>query len=82
MKAIYRREEIFKGKHDDTAPDILMEPAEQYSLTHARWMSGEGRECPNDHLARLGPGAAPADSQRSAVERGERPSAMSVSATR
>ena len=36
MKAIYRREEIFKGKHADTAPDILMEPAEQYSLTHAK----------------------------------------------
>jgi predicted AlkP superfamily phosphohydrolase/phosphomutase len=36
VKAIYRREEIFKGKHADTAPDILMEPAELYSLTHAK----------------------------------------------
>jgi hypothetical protein len=36
VKAIYRREEIFKGKHLDTAPDILMEPAETYSLTHAK----------------------------------------------
>src|SRR4029453_16201274 len=36
VKAIYRREEIFKGKHADTALDILMEPAEQYSVTHAK----------------------------------------------
>jgi predicted AlkP superfamily phosphohydrolase/phosphomutase len=35
VKAIYRREEVFKGKHADT-PDILMEPAETYSLTHAK----------------------------------------------
>ena len=50
VKAIHRREEIFKGKHADTAPDILMEPAEQYSLTHAKsaledadWISGDHR---------------------------------------
>jgi hypothetical protein len=50
VKAIYRREEIFKGKHADTAPDILMEPAELYSLTHAKsaiedadWISGDHR---------------------------------------
>jgi predicted AlkP superfamily phosphohydrolase/phosphomutase len=50
VKAIYRREEIFKGKHADTAPDILMEPAETYSLTHAKsaieaadWISGDHR---------------------------------------
>jgi predicted AlkP superfamily phosphohydrolase/phosphomutase len=50
VKAIYRREEIFKGKHADAAPDILMEPAEQYSLTHAKtaledadWISGDHR---------------------------------------
>jgi predicted AlkP superfamily phosphohydrolase/phosphomutase len=50
VKAIYKREEIFKGKHADTAPDILMEPAEQYSLTHAKsaiedadWISGDHR---------------------------------------
>ena len=50
VKAIYRREEIFKGRHADTAPDILMEPAEQYSLTHAKsaiekadWISGDHR---------------------------------------
>jgi predicted AlkP superfamily phosphohydrolase/phosphomutase len=50
VKGIYRREEIFKGKHADKAPDILMEPAELYSLTHAKsaiedadWISGDHR---------------------------------------
>jgi predicted AlkP superfamily phosphohydrolase/phosphomutase len=50
VKAIYRREEVFKGKHADAAPDILMEPAEGYSLTHAKsaiedadWVSGDHR---------------------------------------
>src|SRR5207247_9308838 len=50
VKAIFRREEIFKGKHADTAPDILMEPTESYSLTHAKsaiedadWVSGDHR---------------------------------------
>ena len=36
VKAIYKREDVFKGKHADTAPDILMEPTEGYSLTHAK----------------------------------------------
>ena len=50
VKAIHRREEIFAGAHADTAPDILMEPAEGYSLTHAKrsiedadWVSGDHR---------------------------------------
>jgi predicted AlkP superfamily phosphohydrolase/phosphomutase len=50
VKAIFKREEIFKGKHADKAPDILMEPAEGYSLTHAKsaiedadWVSGDHR---------------------------------------
>jgi predicted AlkP superfamily phosphohydrolase/phosphomutase len=50
VKKIYRREDVFKGKHADTAPDILMEPAEFYSLTHAKsaiedadWVSGDHR---------------------------------------
>ena len=41
---------MFKGKHADTAPDILMEPTEGYSLTHAKsaiedadWVSGDHR---------------------------------------
>jgi predicted AlkP superfamily phosphohydrolase/phosphomutase len=50
VKAIYKREEIFKGEYASTAPDILMEPAEGYSLTHAKtaiedadWVSGDHR---------------------------------------
>jgi predicted AlkP superfamily phosphohydrolase/phosphomutase len=50
VKAIYKREDVFHGKHADTAPDILMEPAEGYSLTHAKsaiedadWVSGDHR---------------------------------------
>jgi predicted AlkP superfamily phosphohydrolase/phosphomutase len=50
VKAIHRREDIFKGAYADSAPDILMEPAEGYSLTHAKsaiedadWVSGDHR---------------------------------------
>src|SRR5439155_11649867 len=50
VKAIFKREEVFKGKHADSAPDIIMEPAEGYSLTHAKsaiedadWVSGDHR---------------------------------------
>ena len=59
VKAIYRREEIFKGQHADTALDILMEPAETYSLTHAKsaiedadWVSGD----PRGVIVAAGPG--------------------------
>jgi predicted AlkP superfamily phosphohydrolase/phosphomutase len=47
---IWRREEIFKGKFADEAPDLLLEPAPLYSLTHAKtmveaadWLSGDHR---------------------------------------
>jgi predicted AlkP superfamily phosphohydrolase/phosphomutase len=60
VKAIFRREEVFKGKHADTAPDILMEPAEQYSLTHAKtavekadWLAGDHR--PEGVIVAAGP---------------------------
>jgi predicted AlkP superfamily phosphohydrolase/phosphomutase len=60
VKAIYRREEIFKGKHADTAPDILMEPEVGYSLTHAKtaledadWISGDHR--PEGVIVAAGP---------------------------
>ena len=50
VKEIYKREEIFKGRFADTAPDILMVPNEGYSLTHAKtaledadWVSGDHR---------------------------------------
>ncbi|HYH28596.1 MAG TPA: alkaline phosphatase family protein [Actinomycetota bacterium] len=44
------REEVFTGRHVETAPDIVLEPARGYSLTHARsaiedadWLSGDHR---------------------------------------
>ena len=47
---IHKREEVFKGRYVDEAPDILMVPAEGYSLTHAKsaiedadWVSGDHR---------------------------------------
>jgi predicted AlkP superfamily phosphohydrolase/phosphomutase len=50
VKEIYKREEVFKGRFADTAPDILMVPNEGYSLTHAKsaledadWVSGDHR---------------------------------------
>jgi predicted AlkP superfamily phosphohydrolase/phosphomutase len=50
VKEIHKREEVFKGKYVDTAPDILMVPNEGYSLTHAKsaledadWVSGDHR---------------------------------------
>jgi predicted AlkP superfamily phosphohydrolase/phosphomutase len=50
VKKIWRREEVFKGKFLEQAPDLLFEPAEGYSLTHAKsvveqadWVSGDHR---------------------------------------
>jgi len=50
VKEIHKREEIFKGRYADHAPDILMVPAEGYSLSHAKaayedadWVSGDHR---------------------------------------
>jgi predicted AlkP superfamily phosphohydrolase/phosphomutase len=50
VRRIWRREEIFKGKFLERAPDLLFEPAEGYSLTHAKryveradWVSGDHR---------------------------------------
>ena len=50
VKEIAKREEIFKGRFADQAPDILMVPNEGYSLTHAKssiedadWVSGDHR---------------------------------------
>ena len=47
---IFKREEVFNGRFVDTAPDIIMEPAHGYSLTHAKspiedadWLSGDHR---------------------------------------
>jgi predicted AlkP superfamily phosphohydrolase/phosphomutase len=50
IKEIAKREEVFKGKFADQAPDIMMVPNEGYSLTHAKssiedadWVSGDHR---------------------------------------
>ena len=49
VKAIYRREEVFKGKHAEAAPDILLEPAEGYSLTHAKSAIEDADSVSGDH---------------------------------
>ena len=50
VKEIHKREEVFKGRYMDSAPDILMVPNDGYSLTHAKsaledadWVSGDHR---------------------------------------
>jgi predicted AlkP superfamily phosphohydrolase/phosphomutase len=47
---IWRREELYKGRFAELAPDLLLEAAPLYSLTHARsvvepadWLSGDHR---------------------------------------
>jgi predicted AlkP superfamily phosphohydrolase/phosphomutase len=46
----WRREELFSGPYTDLAPDLLLEAAPRYSLSHAKsmvepadWLSGEHR---------------------------------------
>jgi predicted AlkP superfamily phosphohydrolase/phosphomutase len=50
MARVLRKEDVFHGRFAETAPDILLEPAPLYSLTHARtpiedadWLSGDHR---------------------------------------
>jgi predicted AlkP superfamily phosphohydrolase/phosphomutase len=47
---VWHRESVFKGRYEELAPDLLLEPAPLYSLTHARtaveaadWLSGDHR---------------------------------------
>jgi predicted AlkP superfamily phosphohydrolase/phosphomutase len=68
VKEALRREDVFHGKHVDTAPDILLVPAEQYSLTHAKtavekadWLSGDHR--PEGVIVAAGPGVKPFEEQ-------------------
>jgi predicted AlkP superfamily phosphohydrolase/phosphomutase len=49
-RRVLRREDVFSGRYAETAPDILLEPAPLYSLTHAKsmvedadWLSGDHR---------------------------------------
>src|SRR5919106_1240449 len=50
FRRVLRREDVFTGRHAETAPDILLDPAPLYSLTHAKsmvedadWLSGDHR---------------------------------------
>jgi predicted AlkP superfamily phosphohydrolase/phosphomutase len=50
VKKVWRREELFKGKFLESAPDLIFEPAPLTSLTHAKsaleaadWVSGDHR---------------------------------------
>jgi predicted AlkP superfamily phosphohydrolase/phosphomutase len=58
---VLRREDVFTGRFAETAPDIVLEPAPLYSLTHARsmvedadWLSGDHRM--DGVIAAAGPG--------------------------
>ena len=73
VKAIYKREDVFKGKHADTAPDILMEPNEGYSLTHAKsaiedadWVSGDHRI--EGTIVAVGPHVTPFEQQPALID--------------
>ena len=66
VKEIHKREDIFKGTYADKAPDILMVPAEGYSLTHAKssiedadWVSGDHRI--EGTIVAVGPNVTPFD---------------------
>jgi predicted AlkP superfamily phosphohydrolase/phosphomutase len=61
---VLRKEEVLSGPYLDRAPDLLLEPAPLYSLTHARslveeadWLSGDHR--PEGVYAMAGPGISP-----------------------
>jgi predicted AlkP superfamily phosphohydrolase/phosphomutase len=61
---VLRKEEVLSGPYLDRAPDLLLEPAPLYSLTHARqlveqadWLSGDHR--PEGVYTLAGPGIAP-----------------------
>jgi predicted AlkP superfamily phosphohydrolase/phosphomutase len=57
---IWRREEVFKGRFADEAPDLLLEPAPLYSLTHARQMiEPAGWACGDHRLDGVLAGAGP-----------------------
>ena len=73
VKEIFKREDIFKGKFADKAPDILMVPAEQYSLTHAKtavekadWLAGDHR--PEGVILAVGPNVKPFEQEPKLVD--------------
>ena len=73
VKEIYKREDIFEGRFADSAPDILMVPAEQYSLTHAKsayekadWLAGDHR--PEGVIVAAGPNVKPFEAEPKLVD--------------
>jgi predicted AlkP superfamily phosphohydrolase/phosphomutase len=70
---IHKREEVFKGKFQDTAPDIFMVPTEGYSLTHAKssiedadWVSGDHRM--QGTIVAVGPNVTPFESTPALID--------------
>ena len=73
VKEIHKREEVFKGRFADTAPDILMVPNEGYSLTHAKsaiedadWVSGDHRI--EGTIVAVGPNVKPFEQQPALID--------------
>ena len=73
VKEIYKREEVFKGRFADVAPDILMVPNEGYSLTHAKsaiedadWVSGDHRI--EGTIVAVGPHVTPFEQQPALID--------------
>src|SRR5438128_2070431 len=73
VKEIYKREEIFKGRFADTAPDILMVPNEGYSLKHSKtaledadWVSGDHRI--EGTIVAVGPNVKPFESPPALID--------------
>jgi predicted AlkP superfamily phosphohydrolase/phosphomutase len=63
---VLRKEDALTGPYLDRAPDLLLQPAPLYSLTHARqiveeadWLSGDHR--PEGVYALAGPGISPGE---------------------
>jgi hypothetical protein len=61
-----RKEDVLSGPYLDRGPDLLLQPAPLYSLTHARgmveqadWLSGDHR--PEGVYVMAGPDIAPGD---------------------
>lgn len=70
---VLRREEIFKGPHTDLAPDLILQAAPLFSLSHARsvvedadWLSGEHRI--EGVFAAAGPGVDPGALDRTPLQ--------------
>jgi predicted AlkP superfamily phosphohydrolase/phosphomutase len=73
VKEIHKREEVFKGRFMDSAPDILMVPNDGYSLTHAKsaledadWVSGDHRI--EGCIVAVGPNVKPFEQQPALID--------------